>query len=214
MEILLQQGMVMRGNQTLVIESLKRHKREVFDEESEERVPVIISAVSTQDQDPKCGLKPGNKRRLRAPSQVIVDLSEKVRAKRQARPVHSKAIELAVFVDDELYDKTNEDYGSESVDRIEEFVFAYLNAVQLLYQSEKLKTKLKIVLVRLEVLTSPSWDMNKHGGKIEAYLDSFCAWQKLMNPGINQLLPDKDNPDHWDHGLMLTGKSFRYTQTF
>lgn len=121
----------------------------------------------------------------------------------------TKAIELAVFVDDELYDKTTEDYGSK-VATIEEFVFAYLNAVQLLYQSDKLKTKLKIVLVRLEVLTSPAWDMNKHGGKIEAYLDSFCAWQKKKNPGINLLSPDRQDPDHWDHGLMLTGKITAY----
>ena len=99
------------------------------------------------------------------------------------------------------------DHGPENaVARIEEFVFAYFNAVQLLYQSDKLRTKLKIVLVRLEVLTSPAWGMDKSGGKIEAYLDSFCAWQKNKNPGTNLVSPDRQGPDHWDHGLMLTGE--------
>ena len=200
----------MTRNQTLVIESLSRHKREIFDQETEERVPVIISAVA-KNHDPKCGLKPANQKRLRAPtSPQVVDLSERGRGPRRAKRSvrHTKAIELAVFVDDDLYAKTTGGgVGGQAaaVARIEEFVFAYLNAVQLLYQSDKLRTKLKIVLVRLEVLTTPAWDMDKSGGKIEAYLDSFCGWQKKNNPGINLLDPDKQNADHWDHGLMLTG---------
>ena len=70
----------------------------------------------------------------------------------------------------------------------------------------RLDTKFKIVLVRLEVLTTPRQDLNKREGRIEAYLDTFCIWQQKLNPGANQIFPDRQNPDHWDHGLMLTGK--------
>ena len=38
---------------------------------------------------------------------------------------------------------------------------------------------------------------------IEGYLESFCKWQSKENPEYWDKL--SDHPDHWDHGLMLTG---------
>ena len=38
---------------------------------------------------------------------------------------------------------------------------------------------------------------------IKGYLESFCKWQSKENPEYWDKL--SDHPDHWDHGLMLTG---------
>lgn len=64
----------------------------------------------------------------------------------------------------------------------------------------------RLILVRLEVFKSRIRSIDKAGGDIERYLDSFCGWQKNENPGANNPInADRQDPDHWDHGLLLTG---------
>ena len=139
--------MVIRNKDTFVIESLGRHKREVFSEDHSHKVKVVIREIGGKDNiTPKCGLKPDNKKRLRVPPKLIVNLPEKDESSGRLRKRDvvankaGKAIELAVFVDDVLYLSTKKDSGGsdrDAVKRIEEFVFTYLNAVQLLYQSDR-----------------------------------------------------------------------------
>ena len=139
--------MVIRNKDTFVIESLGRHKREVFSEDHSHKVKVVIREIGGKDDTtPKCGLKPDNKKRLRVPPKLIVNLPEKDESSGRLRKRDvvankaAKAIELAVFVDDVLYLSTKKDSGGsdrDAVNRIEEFVFTYLNAVQLLYQSDR-----------------------------------------------------------------------------
>merc|ERR1712117_233528 len=40
-----------------------------------------------------------------------------------------------------------------------------------------------MVLVRLDIMKTKNNDLNNHGGDIESYLESFCRWQKKINPG-------------------------------
>ena len=139
--------MVIRNKDTFVIESLGRHKREVFSEDNSHEVKVVIREIGGKHETtPKCGLKPANKKRLRVPSKLIVNLPDKDESygrlkKRDVVAIKAgKAIELAVFVDDVLYLSTKKDSGGsdrDAVKKIEEFVFTYLNAVQLLYQSDR-----------------------------------------------------------------------------
>lgn len=51
----------------------------------------------------------------------------------------------------------------------------------------------------MEIFKNENIDINKQGGDIEGYLEEFCRWQARQNPKISS------NPDHWDHGLLLTG---------
>ncbi len=90
-----------------------------------------------------------------------------------------KAIELAVFVDDDLYAKEKETASGDPIAAVKDLVFTYLNSVQLLYNSERLDTQFRIVLVRLEVFRSRLSSINKGRGDVETYLDSFCSWQKV-----------------------------------
>ena len=58
-------------------------------------------------------------------------------------------------------------------------------------------------MVRLEVFTAAQATINKKGGEIEGYLESFCKWQSDQDPDSSNI--QSLNPDHWDHGLLLTG---------
>ena len=69
----------------------------------------------------------------------------------------------------------------------------------MIYQSDSLDTKFQIILVRLEIFKKENKGINKKGGDIEGYLEEFCRWQSKQNPKTSS------HPDHWDHGLLLTG---------
>ena len=72
-----------------------------------------------------------------------------------------------------------------------------------MYHSDKLSTRIGILLVRMEIFTAPLLNLDKKDGEIEAYLNSFCVWQRSKNPDYSN--KRSTHPDHWDHGLLLTG---------
>ena len=55
-----------------------------------------------------------------------------------------------------------------------DIVFTYLNAVQLIYDSSRLTIRLRLVVVRLEIMKTQAQDLSTSGGNIEAYLENFC----------------------------------------
>ena len=72
-----------------------------------------------------------------------------------------------------------------------------------MYHSDKLGTRIGILLVRMEIFTAPLLNLDKKDGEIESYLNSFCVWQRGKNPEYWN--KKSAHPDHWDHGLLLTG---------
>ena len=124
--------------------------------------PSLVEDIK-KDLGPKnkssCGLKPQNANRLKAPNfmrdeqpnftfarskrDIYSNLLEEVgytknfsRKKRKiiSKP-HDKVIELAVFIDDDLYKYTKEQtdiHGGDPIERIQDIVYAYLNAVSML----------------------------------------------------------------------------------
>ena len=73
----------------------------------------------------------------------------------------------------------------------------------MIYHSDALDVNFQLILTRLEVFKSPLKSLDKKDGDIEKYLESFCQWQAKENPEYWDR--QSDHPDHWDHGLMLTG---------
>lgn len=195
-----QNGLIVMANKTFTIKSFKdvspRVKRD--EEFTDEKFMVIVMEDGVDES--QCGLKPSNFAKMKAPELEIVQLKvneEKHRFKRQTGGM--KAIELAVFVDEVLYNNVlDANPRDDPIDHIYEVVFTYLNAVQLLYKSDRLNTKFKVLLVRLEIFETPVRNLDKMDGDIEGYLDSFCLWQEKENPS-------EVFSDHWDHGLLLTG---------
>ncbi|CAL1295322.1 unnamed protein product [Larinioides sclopetarius] len=122
--------------------------------------------------------------------------SVRQRVKRSS-PDKRKVIETAIYVDYPLYHKLSVK-KKQSVEEMQDTVLAILNEVQLIYNYQSLKTKFKIVVVKLEILSEGKEGPDAADGDIDLYLDNFCSWQSAKNPSVNSEL-------HWDHALMLSG---------
>ena len=91
--------------------------------------------------------------------------------RRKKRTTRGKVIEMAVFVDDKMYENVKKELVEGKVtEKIQDIVFTYLNSAQVMYQSERLTTKVRLVLVRLEIMKTPDIGLDKHGVEIERYL--------------------------------------------
>ena len=70
-----------------------------------------------------------------------------------------------------------------------DIVFTYLNAVQLIYDSSRLSSRLRLVVVRLEIMKTQPADLSTSDGNIEAYLENFCrsVWGEddVFQQGMN-----------------------------
>lgn len=165
-----------------------------------------VLVVQTAGTGGECGLNTRNKKRLMVEERPVVWLQPNTRTRRSATP--ERFIEVAVFVDNIMYSnvEARKSPGEDTLKKIRDMVFAYLNAVQIMYRSGRLANKLKLVLVRLDIMQAADASLDKHGGDIEKYLEAFCQWQKGKNPGGGQgSSADQTNGAHWDHALLLTG---------
>ncbi len=193
----------------------ERKKRELFGDETVDQNGLMVLIYETPASGGSCALKTSNLKKMKADPVEAVSLNtfgeseaegktEYKRAVQEEDEREVKAIELAVFVDDNLYRAKKSPFGyEESIQNIQNFVYAYLGSVQLLYQSERLDVKFYIELLELDIMTRPERSIDKHGGDIEEYLDSFCKWQEIQN--VESDNPRSDHPDRWDHALLLTG---------
>lgn len=107
-------------------------------------------------------------------------------------------IETAIFVDKDLYKHMEQNYPKNTERNLIRFVLAMVNGVQLLYHHPSLGHKINFVLKRLEILYSDPKDLHR-SSDIDVFLNSFCSWQKKLNP-----LSDMDVV-HYDHAVILTG---------
>ncbi|KAF7491490.1 A disintegrin and metalloproteinase with thrombospondin motifs 2 [Sarcoptes scabiei] len=120
-----------------------------------------------------------------------VDVNEK-RTKKNKKVYN---IETIIFVDRFLIDRFN---GERK--QLERLILTIMNEVQLIYNFDSLRTRIRILIKKIIYLDSSfSQDVpDTANGDIDLYLDNFCAWQKR--------LWRKANPNYrWDHALMLTG---------
>lgn len=106
-------------------------------------------------------------------------------------------IETIIFVDQSLIENFN---GARQ--DLEKLILAIMNEVQLIYNFDTMKTKIRIVIKKIVYLDRNNQNdvgvPNTADGDIDQYLDNFCAWQKRLwkRTAVNQ---------RWDHALMLTG---------
>lgn len=71
--------------------------------------------------------------------------------------------------------------------------------IQALYHHPSLGTTLQLVLVRLDIMKQQPSAMPHYDGERSKLLDSFCDYQKGLNPGTDE------DPDHWDMALYVSG---------
>jgi Reprolysin (M12B) family zinc metalloprotease len=107
-------------------------------------------------------------------------------------------VETAIFVDKDLFRHMSKNFPKDTESQMIRFVLAMVNGVQLLYNHPSLGKKINFVLKRLEILHSDPVDLQR-SSDIDIYLNSFCQWQRKLNP-----VSDSDIL-HFDHAVILTG---------
>lgn len=107
-------------------------------------------------------------------------------------------VETAIFVDKDLYRHMLKNFPSNTEQQLIRFILAMINGVQLLYQHQSLGYRINFILKRVEILHNEMNDLRR-SSDIDIYLNSFCLWQRKLNPSS-----DKDVL-HFDHALILTG---------
>ncbi|XP_074594116.1 ADAMTS metallopeptidase stall [Brevipalpus obovatus] len=116
--------------------------------------------------------------------------SSVIRNKRALAKIYT--IETAIFVDPSLANRFEGRF-----DELKRLIMAIMNEVQLIYEYSSMRTRIRIIVVKYEVLTQLNGP-NTAEGDIDQYLDNFCAWQARRYRQENW-------NSRWDHALMLTG---------
>ena len=154
------------------IQATAKNKRDVGDIESYRGGEELIVIDRQVSHEAKCGLTQRNMKKLRIGDRPVIKLNR--RKRRSKRSAQERVIEIAVFVDNEMYNANKLATEAGTISKIQDLVFTYLNAVQLLYMSDLLTNKLRLVLVRLEIMTTQPSQLQTAGGDIESYLENFC----------------------------------------
>ncbi|OTF81072.1 A disintegrin and metalloproteinase with thrombospondin motifs family protein, partial [Euroglyphus maynei] len=125
-------------------------------------------------------------REIHTDDKEIIDLPE--------LPEKIYNIETIIFVDQTLI--RNFDGARQELQKL---ILAIMNEVQLIYNFDTMKTRIRIVIKKIVYLDGNRNDVpNTADGDIDKYLDNFCAWQK-------RLWKRTAIESRWDHALMLTG---------
>lgn len=112
----------------------------------------------------------------------------------QTKPL-PRVVEIAVFTDEDLYNKMKSKFSADTTAQLKEYATAMVNMMDVMYQHSSLGVDLRFRLVYLEVMKKKPTPLKTHGGRAKAYLSSFCDYAGEKNV----------NSAQWDHALLLTG---------
>ncbi|XP_044735482.1 A disintegrin and metalloproteinase with thrombospondin motifs adt-1-like, partial [Chrysoperla carnea] len=117
------------------------------------------------------------------------------------RKADKLTIELALFFDAAAY-KIFAPYMDNNDKHIRDMLLAYMNGVQALYHHPSLGASIDLVIVRMDIMKTQPNDLPHYDGERSKLLNSFCDYQKSINPS-----GDAD-PHHWDMALYVSGLDF------
>lgn len=110
-------------------------------------------------------------------------------------------VELGAFFDEAFY-KIFAPFFNYDDEKMRNLILSYINGVQSLYHHSSLERRIDFTIVYLEIMAEQSKEMPHAYGERNALLDSFCSYQKSLNPG------DDRNPKHWDMAIYVSGLDF------
>ena len=173
-------AVIVVNNTNYNVEFVSRVKREAEDMSADigDTHQMVITRTPAETEH-RCGLTTRNLKKMKVAERPVVRLRRE--ARRSKRSSKERVIEIAVFVDYDMYQDNLEATEAATTAKIQDLVFTYLNAVQLLYQSSLLTNKLRLVLVRLDIMTSQPAELSTGGGDIETYLENFCRYKYLIS---------------------------------
>ena len=167
---------LLRDNIPHNIEFVRRVRRDTAEmseaDRDDDTHQMVVTVTPDQQHQHRCGLSQRNLKKMMVAEQPVIKLPRVKR--RSKRSASERVIEIAVFVDPQMYEANKQSTDAATTEKIQDLVFTYLNAVQLLYQSTLLTNKLRLVLVRLDIMSTSPSDLSDGQGDIETYLENFC----------------------------------------
>ncbi|KFD55901.1 hypothetical protein M513_03340 [Trichuris suis] len=106
-------------------------------------------------------------------------------------------MEIAIFVDNELWLKYSRKYGAAADEKLTDFMNTVIHHVQILYQDQSISPQLEFSVVRFEVFKTQPKALKgpKHGhGNALSYLNAFCKYQYYLS-----------TRRRWDFALLFSG---------
>uniref|UniRef100_A0A915PU21 Peptidase M12B domain-containing protein n=1 Tax=Setaria digitata TaxID=48799 RepID=A0A915PU21_9BILA len=120
-------------------------------------------------------------------------------------------LEIGLFLDSKLYEHFQREHPGDAEQHLVDFSLALINNVHILYQQSSMTPNLDIVIVRFELWKRQPIGLETlahRNGQAQTLLNLFCRHQANLNPGT-----DLTDPEHWDHGILLTGYDIYHTTT-
>ncbi|KRY49596.1 A disintegrin and metalloproteinase with thrombospondin motifs 17, partial [Trichinella britovi] len=106
-------------------------------------------------------------------------------------------MELAIFIDNELWLRYSRKYGDQAEDKLKDFIYTVFHHVQILYQQPSIEPLIEFSIVRYEIFkTQPKalkGTKHNHGSAL-SYLNAFCKFQYYL--GARK---------RWDFALLFSG---------
>lgn len=110
-------------------------------------------------------------------------------------------VELGLFFDEAFYKTFTSFFENDEV-KMTNFILSYINGVQSLFYHNSLGRKIDFTIVHLELMEEQPINMPHASGERNDLIQSFCEYQKLLNPG------DDQHPEHWDMAVYISALDF------
>ncbi|XP_014672220.1 PREDICTED: A disintegrin and metalloproteinase with thrombospondin motifs 6-like [Priapulus caudatus] len=137
----------------------------------------------------------GNERLLKLDDEL--SSSSATHRRRRAAKTKQKIVELAIFFDNSLYEKSRSAADPENKE-ILKYILASVNGMNLLYHRSAFKGyKVTFKVVRLEILKTKISQL-PDDGEADFLLKQFRVYQETLNP-------EEGIPGHWDNAILMTG---------
>jgi hypothetical protein len=133
--------------------------------------------------------------------EYIPGTSRNFESVKKFRENSSPNVEIGLFFDESFY-QTYSPFFNDDNDRMMNFILSYMNGIQSLYYHKSLKRKIDFTIVHLEIMTTQPETLPHHYGERNGLIDSFCSYQKRLNPR------DDRHPQHWDISLYVSSLDF------
>ena len=105
--------------------------------------------------------------------------------------IEQPLVEIALFFDEAFYNFFAPFFKYDN-QKIRDFVLAYMNGVQALYQHHSLSRKVDFLIVYIEFMKEQPINLPHAYGERNGLIDNFCQYQKDLNSALDT------NPEHWD----------------
>ncbi|XP_037042307.1 A disintegrin and metalloproteinase with thrombospondin motifs adt-2-like [Bradysia coprophila] len=213
-------GIILRPSKSYEVKSLNDRLKSIFNGKNPDRnatdnfhIVKIIDNFFSNETNNFFVNYPGQPESIRQLSRKLLRLPTASKVRRPILPERrghkikrgtkerKTTVEIGVFFDAAAY-HTFAPYFDYDSNKIRNMLLAYINGVQSLYHHPSLGTPIDLTIVYMEIMTSQPVDLPHYHGERGSLLDSFCNYQKNINP------EDDKNPNHWDMGLYISGLDF------